>query len=189
MKKRADTEKRFPVRNAAGNKQCRECGKERPPGVTWISWCSHTCVETYKIRAWPAHARKAAAKRDNGVCAKCGCNTIHLFNRLNEIPHLRNGVKPWVYGRADRFATASFSRVLGRHRARAFVILGRLWGIVLASRESLYDVDHIVPVAEGGGGCGLDNLRTLCLRCHRIETTALAGRLARRPTKGIGRFE
>jgi len=42
----------------------------------------------------------------------------------------------------------------------------------------LWQADHIVPVAEGGGECGIDNLRTLCTACHRAETAALRKRLA-----------
>lgn len=47
------------------------------------------------------------------------------------------------------------------------------WG----SRRSLWDADHIVPVAEGGGECDLSNMRTLCLRCHRKATAELRQRL------------
>lgn len=47
------------------------------------------------------------------------------------------------------------------------------WGL----RRHLWDADHIVPVAEGGGECDLANMRTLCLRCHREATAALLGRL------------
>ena len=36
--------------------------------------------------------------------------------------------------------------------------------------EPRWEVDHIVPVAEGGGECGLANLRLLCRRCH-VEVT------------------
>lgn len=43
-----------------------------------------------------------------------------------------------------------------------------------------WQADHIMPVAEGGGSCGLENLRTLCTACHLIETRKLAGRLAER---------
>jgi len=39
-----------------------------------------------------------------------------------------------------------------------------------------WQVDHIVPVIEGGGECGLDGLRTLCTECHKKETAALARR-------------
>ena len=49
------------------------------------------------------------------------------------------------------------------------------WG----GRRHLWDADHIVPVAEGGGECDLSNMRTLCLRCHRAVTAALRKRLAK----------
>jgi 5-methylcytosine-specific restriction protein A len=41
-----------------------------------------------------------------------------------------------------------------------------------------WQADHIVPVIEGGGECGLDNLRTLCTACHKRATAALAARRA-----------
>jgi len=50
------------------------------------------------------------------------------------------------------------------------------WGI----RRHLWDADHIVPVAEGGGECDLSNMRTLCLRCHRKATTELRERIKTR---------
>src|SRR5436309_4891991 len=43
----------------------------------------------------------------------------------------------------------------------------------LGIRKSLWDADHITPVAEGGGECDLSNIRTLCLRCHRACTAEL----------------
>jgi 5-methylcytosine-specific restriction endonuclease McrA len=49
----------------------------------------------------------------------------------------------------------------------------------ITSRRSLWDADHILPVAEGGGQCDLDNLRTLCVPCHREATAQLRQRLAR----------
>lgn len=33
-----------------------------------------------------------------------------------------------------------------------------------------YDLDHIVPLAEGGGGCWLSNYQLLCTDCHAIKT-------------------
>jgi 5-methylcytosine-specific restriction endonuclease McrA len=53
----------------------------------------------------------------------------------------------------------------------------------LAYFRHLWEADHIVPVVEGGGASRdqdpLANLRTLCLRCHRAETRALAARRAK----------
>ena len=43
----------------------------------------------------------------------------------------------------------------------------------------LWQADHITPVAEGGGECGIENYRTLCTACHKAETTALAKRMAK----------
>jgi 5-methylcytosine-specific restriction protein A len=47
------------------------------------------------------------------------------------------------------------------------------WG----RRRNLWDADHTVPVAEGGGECDLNNMRTLCLKCHTRNTRALLQRL------------
>jgi 5-methylcytosine-specific restriction endonuclease McrA len=53
----------------------------------------------------------------------------------------------------------------------------KTWGLREGSRKSLWDADHAVPVAEGGGQCDLSNMRTLCLQCHRAATAALRLRL------------
>jgi|SRR5579875_684377 len=47
-------------------------------------------------------------------------------------------------------------------------------------RKTLWDADHILAVAEGGGECDLSNIRTLCLRCHRARTAELRERLKKR---------
>jgi 5-methylcytosine-specific restriction endonuclease McrA len=52
-------------------------------------------------------------------------------------------------------------------------VFEREWG----KRKTLWDADHKVPVAEGGGECDLDNMRTLCLLCHRKVTAELRLRL------------
>lgn len=41
-----------------------------------------------------------------------------------------------------------------------------------------WEVDHILPLIEGGKLCDPANLRTLCSACHKIETAALAKRRA-----------
>lgn len=35
-----------------------------------------------------------------------------------------------------------------------------------------WEADHILPVADGGGLCGLDNYRLLCRSCHLTVTSA-----------------
>jgi 5-methylcytosine-specific restriction protein A len=34
-----------------------------------------------------------------------------------------------------------------------------------------WEADHIVPVADGGGECGLENYRLLCRTCHVLVTS------------------
>lgn len=38
------------------------------------------------------------------------------------------------------------------------------------NRITFWDVDHILPVSHGGGECGLENLQTLCIWCHRKKS-------------------
>ena len=44
--------------------------------------------------------------------------------------------------------------------------------------QNLWQADHISPVAEGGGGCGLENIQTLCSICHKAKTADQARRSA-----------
>ena len=72
-------------------------------------------------------------------------------------------------------------RLIDRYRNRRIRIM-RMLGLDPKSagdRETYWDMDHKTPVVEGGGECGLENLRTLCLWCHKRETKRLARRRAR----------
>lgn len=40
--------------------------------------------------------------------------------------------------------------------------------------KSKWQADHILPVSECGGLCGLENLQTLCIECHASKTETLA---------------
>ena len=55
----------------------------------------------------------------------------------------------------------------------------RLCGVNVVKARRKWEADHIVPVADGGGECGLDNYRLLCRPCHLRIT--LAWRASRRP--------
>jgi 5-methylcytosine-specific restriction enzyme A len=39
-----------------------------------------------------------------------------------------------------------------------------------------WEADHILPVADGGGECGLENYRLLCRACHLTVTLEWRGR-------------
>jgi hypothetical protein len=76
---------------------------------------------------------------------------------------------------------------LKKARGMAKLKLQAEWGVA-GNRKSLWDADHILPVAEGGGECDLSNMRTLCLRCHRAHTAALRMRLKARRGTAVSKF-
>jgi len=134
----------------SGRPLCVWCQKEVPPRRR--NWCSNECVEQYKLQGDWTYLCRVIRKRDKGVCAKCGIDTVALRKKFREMA-LQLGWKVVQ----DYAATLN----IPKHRVR----------------KRLYDVDHIVPCAEGGRD-DPTNLRTLCIPCHRAETTALQQRLA-----------
>jgi 5-methylcytosine-specific restriction protein A len=115
------------------------------------SFCGPACIHEWKLRSSPGYLRAQVWKRDKGVCAICGFDTHAL--RL-EFASLH-----WA-ARRDRM------KQLGIPRNREY---------------SLWDADHIVPVIEGGGECGIDNIRTLCIPCHKTVTAELNRRRFTKP--------
>lgn len=147
--------KDFPARpRPGGGYDCRWCGQEIKGRARWA--CSPACLDELLIRIHPSKARSLVRRRDRGVCAACGIDT----EWLNAAIRATLGAFDWPY---------SISDALER----------RLWWRV-ARRLTRWEADHIVPCAEGGAGCGLENYRTLCRACHQRETAALARRLAAR---------
>lgn len=112
-----------------------------------VTFCSEWCVGEWRLRSDPGYLREQVFARDKGICAQCGTDAAAAFLELK--------------------------RARGRHRAALLAA----WGLKRLNRSSLWDADHILPVADGGGECGLDNLRTLCLRCHRRVTAQWRARV------------
>ncbi len=65
-----------------------------------------------------------------------------------------------------------------RHRGRGST--RKLRELGFKPRKSLWELDHVVPLIDGGGH-ELGNLQTLCTPCHKAKTTreAAARRSAR----------
>jgi 5-methylcytosine-specific restriction endonuclease McrA len=112
------------------------------------TFCSEYCVHQWRLRTDPGYLRDQVFARDRGVCAVCHADTLAIF--------------------------AALKRARGKARAAGLAFYGMK---SITSRRSLWDADHILPVAEGGGQCDLDNLRTLCIACHREATAQLRLRL------------
>ena len=119
-----------------------------------FTFCSEYCVHEWKLRSQPAYLREQVHLRDRGICAVCGTDAVAALRQL-------------------RRSRGSRRQQLLQH-----------WGLRSLYRRSLWDADHIVPVSEGGGECDLDNIRTLCLRCHGAATAELRER-SRRSGKAV----
>ena len=159
---------RHGARGPNGRPQCRRCLAEVGKGRS--TFCSDTCVEAFKIATGNSGwVRPAVMARDQGVCAACRRDTARdrrlallaarMIHRRSEKddPHRHYMYDPY---RADD----TYWAIMGR------------WGY--RPRQSLWEADHIIPVVEGGGGCGLEGYRTLCRACHVRVTRELAGRRA-----------
>lgn len=152
---RALTARDFPVTDANGVKGCRWCRGPIPKYRRTL--CSDACVHEISLRTSPGYVRQQVEARDRGVCAACGFPAGAVHDLLRRA---RRRSWKWWKALAEQFARAGAMSGYGYSD-------GHTW-----------EADHIIPVSEGGGLCGLENYRTLCLRCHKKETAALKRRLA-----------
>ena len=141
---------------------CRVCGGNVPPPRRTI--CSKVCAKRLQMLCFGGFQRTAVQKRDQGVCSRCGCDTERL---RRVIQHAREFTRRW----------------------RVFVSPGKLLRSIGwpdgGNSYSLWEMDHRLPVVEGGGVRAsmtveqvMANLRTLCRLCHRHETADFARRRA-----------
>ena len=150
-----------PTRTLAGGRTHAHLLEKGPNGLTLCRWCdleilakrrrtfcSDYCVHQWRLRTDPGYLRDHVFARDRGRCVLCHADTVAIF--------------------------AALKRSRGAARAAGLSFYGMK---SISARRSLWDADHILPVAEGGGQCDLDNIRTLCLPCHREQTAQLRQRL------------
>jgi 5-methylcytosine-specific restriction endonuclease McrA len=155
--------------NQSGKERiCRWCGKDVPKGKR--TWCSDECVHEFMIRKDPSYIRIKVFERDKGVCAICGLDTEKFkkdfMQFFHSIPY-KTGGQPLYDSCGNEF----YSLGGGLKYKIAATLQGPL-------SQTFWEADHIVPVVEGGLEIGMDNLRTLCRFCHKVETKKLVKRLA-----------
>lgn len=140
--------------------EARVCGRVGPAGralCRWCEselgarrrvWCSDRCANNFWDAVTWRGLRAQLAKRDRGICRLCRVDCRAL--------------------RREYAALTASKRVAF---AKRYDIPKR------RLRKTWWDADHVLPIAEGGRN-DLANLRTLCIRCHKSETRALAARRA-----------
>ena len=147
-------------------KCCAWCGKTLSAASIRgeATYCSQECAEEGRLRRGgkfaSANIRAAVFAMENGKCTLCGLDAHALFlqirslqpsERLNKLLSVN-----WTLPKTGK----ALDNLLQDPKE------GNFW-----------QVDHIKAVAEGGGSCGMENLRTLCVPCHSKETNNLRGRL------------
>jgi len=142
-----------------GRNLCRRCSVEVPKGKR--TFCGPKCIEAWRLTTDPTFLRRMVKRRDKGKCRICGFDAELVKKALRELHRItwtdwsRDGGHGGV--KELKRPLAEFEKALG-----------------LGHRVSLWDADHVVEVVKGGGECGLDNMQTLCLWCHREKTARLA---------------
>jgi 5-methylcytosine-specific restriction protein A len=137
-----------------GEKLCYNCRGLLPKGRPYN--CSPECSEEWRTKTSPSYMRFRLFERDKGICSLCGLDTVALYEEYRKLPHSQG----WDELQTDERRT--FLRVHGIPSGR--------------TTTDWWDADHIVPVIEGGGECGLANFRTLCIPCHQKVTRELHSR-------------
>jgi 5-methylcytosine-specific restriction enzyme A len=162
-----------------GRALCRRCSTEVPVGRR--SFCSQPCIDEWQIRTNPGFAARKVLARDRGCCALCGLDCLALRAELEALQ---------ADEASRRYAT---KHVPASYAARRPVSFPRFHARcdeldlprhLRSLDRRLWEMDHTLPVVEGGGSCGLEGLRSLCYRCHRAETAKLARRRAERRKAG-----
>lgn len=163
-------------RGPNGRPLCRWCATEVPKGRR--TFCGDACVDEFKFRTNPGFVQLRVQQRDHGVCAICGIDCEKLA-RVLRVAHDFLAPDHWRSRRASwQPRTPEEQMIDGVAIQLGFVQLdGRMRG-TWETPTGFWAADHVVPVVEGGGLCGLDGYRTLCHRCHAVETAALAARRA-----------
>lgn len=108
-------------------------------------------MHEWRLRSSTSYLRECVFERDAGICALCRLDTHKLRRKIMRLPF------------------AQRMRELRALQER---------GVIHKKRKSWWEADHILPVVEGGDS-SLDNMRTLCIPCHRGETRQLAARRRR----------
>lgn len=110
------------------------------------TFCSDACVHEWRLRSSTSYLRECVFERDAGVCALCRMDTHRLRKRIMRLP---------------------FAQRMREIRSM------QDQGVIHKRRKSWWEADHILAVVEGGDS-SLENMRTLCIPCHRADTRQLA---------------
>lgn len=172
---------RYPARKKRpdGTYGCRGCGGDIPSRRQ--TWCSDACWEKHN----PQLVIGAVRRRDKGLCQMCGCDCAAEFMRVCcgveearrfvwKIENMACWDVDWDRGRWVLRKPTEIDVKARRRELEAAWLPKEQWA---SSTSRGYEIDHIIPHSEGGSMTE-ENLRTLCIPCHRKVTAEFAARRA-----------
>lgn len=164
---------------------CTWCLKPIPDFPKKPFWCSSICND--RLKSYQVD-RTQIWLRDQGICAKCGIDTEAIGKELTDLgsytdeltenkpltlgsykqTHIRQAeIPPEILEQADLWIKGSCEEidVKAMQVANWAKENGVTWMLKRYGKH-LWEVDHKIPVSKGGGILGVENLITLCLKCH-----------------------
>ena len=145
---------------------CAWCGERLSSAslAGGATYCTEECAVEGRLRRGGRYAsaniRSALFALEGGKCCLCGIDAHSLFKHILAL-------KPPE--RLNKLLSVNW-RMPKTKRAMESLLTD-------PNEGNFWQADHIRAVAEGGGDAGLDNLRTLCVPCHAVETAKLHRRL------------
>uniref|UniRef100_A0A7S3UFA5 Uncharacterized protein n=1 Tax=Picocystis salinarum TaxID=88271 RepID=A0A7S3UFA5_9CHLO len=121
-------------------------------------FCGRRCFQAFLHRTSGGTLRKAIFDIEHGICQICGLDAHRLCVRLRPIKSFHERQKLVLDTTANHPLCPGWSSKT----------LDRL--VSVPSEGHAWQMDHIIEVAAGGGGCGLENVQTLCVPCHSLKT-------------------
>ena len=136
-------------------------------------WAPTVIVLMKTLRHNQAKLRSLVSNIDRGVCRNCGIDCeklmrVYTYCKRRAGNLIERGILPWQYVVGIDPFNSLFEKV---HQGKWLQELLKKYPWI-ESRNTLWEADHVIPLIS----CGkdeIDNIRTLCLKCHRELTIKL----------------
>ncbi|OMJ16344.1 DNA annealing helicase and endonuclease ZRANB3 [Smittium culicis] len=147
---------------------CRYCGKET--NSSYQTFCDKFCVQEFQYRTRPEEVRTKLLDRDAGICQICSFPAHEWYKKISNCN----------YEQAIKLLDSLESELSPAWRKKTNIIRDfSNWEKNLITGEEsckllnsgmFWESAHILDVQYGGGGCGLEGYRLLCVPCHDKES-------------------
>ena len=116
-------------------------------------FCSDACRQRYTLRSDGGALRRVAYEQDQGVCQKCGLDADKTVNEIRHVDPPERRAYLLAHG---------FTPQVGFTKQRLEKLSAQTdWRTGVGC--NLWEADHRLRVADGGGECDGANIDTLCL--------------------------